>query len=443
MPPDTVVGYLGVALALLFIMSGIHVGIALALVGTLGMWILASQGAAFSAVGFFPFHLTASFPFAVVPMYILMGEFAYWGGLTQLLFSAAHKWMGRFPGGLPMAVTTAAAGFAAVTGSSMAAATTLTRVALPEMVRYKVHKGLSVAVIAASGSFAVMIPPSGLLIIYGIIADQPIGPLLIAGIVPGVGTAVLYLGFIFIRVLLNREIGGEIPPAVPFREKMVDSVKTWPVVALVVLVLGGLFKGIFTPTESGAVGAAGALAITLLFRRMNVSRFSGACMNTVMTTSMLYLVIIGAFLFSKFLALSGVTTQAISFLGGGALPVWLVLIMIILMYLILGGFMEAIGMIAVTVPLALPVVQSFGYNGIWFGIIVTKMTEVAVLTPPLGLNVYAVQAMGRQMGDDMSLGFIFKNAAPFLAMDFLMLTILIVFPDIVTWLPNIAYGTNY
>ena len=148
--------------------------------------------------------------------------------------------------------------------------------------------------IAASGSFAVMIPPSGLLIIYGIIADQPIGPLLIAGIVPGVSTAVLYLGFIFVRVLLNREIGGETPPAVPMREKLVDSVKTWPVVALVVLVLGGLFKGVFTPTESGAVGAAGALAITLLFRRMNVSHFSSACMSTVTTTSMLYLVIVGA-----------------------------------------------------------------------------------------------------------------------------------------------------
>ena len=441
--PDVAIGYLGVVLALLLILTGVHVGITLALVGTMGIWALASQGAAFASVGFFPFHLTSSFPFAVVPMYILMGEFAYWGGLTQLLFSAAHKWMGRIPGGLPMAVTTAAAGFAAVTGSSMAAATTLTRVALPEMVRYKVHKGLSVAVIAASGSFAVMIPPSGLLIIYGIIADQPIGPLLIAGIVPGVSTAVLYLGFIFVRVLLNREIGGETPPAVPMREKLVDSVKTWPVVALVVLVLGGLFKGVFTPTESGAVGAAGALAITLLFRRMNVSHFSSACMSTVTTTSMLYLVIIGAFLFSKFLALSGVTTQVINFLGGGALPVWLVLTMIILMYLILGGFMEAIGMIAVTVPLALPVVQSFGYNGIWFGIIDTKMTEVAVLTPPLGLNVYAVQAMGRQMGDEMSLGFIFKNAAPFLVMDFLMLAILIVFPDIVTWLPNIAYGTNY
>ena len=441
--PDVTVGYLGVFLALLLIMGGVHVGISLALVGTLGIWVLASQGAAFSAVGFMPFNLTASFPFAVVPMYILMGEFAFWGGLTQLLFTAAHKWMGRIPGGLPMAVTTAAAGFAAVTGSSMAAATTLTRVALPEMVRYKVHKGLSVAVIAASGSFAVMIPPSGLLIIYGIIADQPIGPLLIAGIVPGFGTAVLYLGFIFVRVLLNRDIGGEIPPPIPIREKLMDSVKTWPVIALVVLVLGGLFQGIFTPTESGAVGAAGALSITLLFRRMNVSHFTSACMNTVTTTSMLYLVIIGAFLFSKFLALSGVTTQAIAFLGSGNLPVWLVLSMIILMYLILGGFMEAIGMIAVTVPLALPVVQSFGYNGIWFGIIVTKMTEVAVLTPPLGLNVYAVQAMGRQMGDEMSLGFIFRNAAPFLVMDFLMLAILIAFPDIVTWLPNIAYGTNY
>ena len=439
---DVAIGYLGVAVALIMILSGVHVGVALALVGIGGLLVLSSADAALSALGFMPFNLTSSFPFAVVPMYILMGEFAFSGGLTQVLFSATHRWMGRLPGGMPLAVTTAAAGFAAVTGSSMAAASTLTRVALPEMVRYKVHKGLSVAVIAASGSFAVMIPPSGLLIIYGIIADQPIGPLLIAGIVPGLMTAGLYLGFIFLRVLKNPEMGGEPPPPVPFKEKLRSTVNTWPIIALVVLVLGGLFAGIFTPTESGAVGAAGAFSIVLLFRKMTVRTFSDACMNTVMTTSMLYLVIIGAFLFSRFLALSTVTTQAIDALGGGSLATPIVLAVLMFMYLLLGGFMEAVGMIAVTVPLALPVVEAHGYNGIWFGVIVTKMTEVAVLTPPLGLNVYAVQAMSRQIGDEMPLGFIFRNAAPFLLLDFIILTLIIAMPGIVNWLPNIAYDLN-
>lgn len=428
-------GLLGLGAIFVLILLGMRIAFATALVGFLGIWMMKNMGVAGKVVGFLPHGIVAHYSLSVIPLFIIMGYYAYYAGLTDDIFFTARQWIGHFPGGLAIATVFGCAGFAACTGASTASAAIMGRVAIPEMKKYGYHPRLAAGVVAASGTLASLIPPSVILVIYGIITEQSIGALLIAGFIPGIISAFIYAAMIYTRVRIHPELGTP-QPGVSLKAKFFALKGTWGVLVLIVLIIGGIYSGVFTPTEAGGAGAFGAFLMALSMRRLTKERLKESLLETGRTTIMIFAIIVGVLIFVRFLALTGLPNTFTQFVLDLPIPPSLILMLILCIYIFLGMFLDAIGMMMLTLPMVFPAVTGLGYDPIWFGIIVVKMCEICLITPPVGLNCYIV----RSVAPDIPLEEIFRGILPFIAMDVLTVALFIVFPQIVTFLPSRMLG---
>ena len=426
------VGYIGIAALIIMLFSGIHIAVVMGLIGFLGIVYLSGWEPALSVLGAVPYSAFGNVDLSVAPLFILMGSFCFHAGLSRDLFDTVHKWLGHFRGGLAMATVGACAGFAAVSGSSLATAATMGTVALPEMRRYKYDPALATGSVAAGGTIGILIPPSVILIIYAVLTEQSVGKLFLAGFIPGVLEAIFYIGVIVVICKIKPSMGPPGPKS-SFKEKIVALKGTWIVIALFVLVIGGLYLGVFSPTEAAGVGAGGAFIFALARGRLNWQNFKESLISTTKTTAMIFTILVGAMIFGYFLAITRLPFELADFIG--TLPVnrYVIIILILVLYLFLGCVMDAMGMILLTVPILFPVADSLGFNPIWFGIIIVRVFEMASITPPVGMNVFVLKGVAK----DVPLGTIFRGIIPFLMADFVHVTLLVAVPQVALFLPGL------
>jgi C4-dicarboxylate transporter DctM subunit len=428
------IGIIGVVLLLILLAIRLPVGFAMALIGLSGFIYLVSPQGGLTMVARACWDQFASYTFSVVPLFVLMGQFSFFSGISRRLYESAYKWLGHMRGGLAMATIGACAGFAAICGSSTATVATMGAVALPEMRKYQYDPALATGCIAAGGSMGILIPPSVILIIYGIMTEQSIGRLFAAGFIPGLIEAFLYIMTISIVCRLNPTLGPR-GPKVSFRLKMTGLLGgTAETLAIFILVIGGLFGGWFTPTEAAGVGAFAVMALSIVLRRLNWKGFTESIYTTTGTTAMILIIVLGAIIFNKFIAVTRVPFTLADWVVGLDLPPIVIMLMIIIVYLIGGCFMDALGLILLTVPIFFPVAISLGFDPIWFGIIITRISEIGVITPPVGMNVYVMKGVA----PDVPLGTIFKGIFPFLMADIVSVILLLFIPQITLFLPSIV-----
>lgn len=436
MDPTLLAVFATIALVVL-LLCGVHVAVALGAVGVVGFAVLTDWTAGFGLLRTTPYKVVANFTFFAIPVFILMGQFANYGGLSADIYDVVHKWLGRVRGGLAMATTASCAAFAAACGSSVATAATFTQVALPEMLKHGYDKRLAAGAIAASGTLGALIPPSGLMIIYGIITEQSIGKLLIAGFIPGILSALIYVGMICFWTRLRPGLAPVITEKLPLKDKLISLYRVWGILILSAIVMGTIYTGAATPTEAGAFGAFGAFSIMVFKGSFTLTKLQDTLLDTASSTTMLFAIIIGAYLFSRFLAITNVGPELADYLVSSGWPRHLILAGFLLMYVFLGMFMDPAAMMAITLPIVFPIVVEMGFSGIWFGVLVIKTSEIGLITPPVGLNVYTVNASAQGR---VSLEEVFRGIFPFFLMDVLTLVILVAFPQISLWLPDHMLG---
>jgi C4-dicarboxylate transporter DctM subunit len=427
-----VVGVIAFVILFLLLACGLQIGFAMAVVAFGGIWYIISQGAAFGKMSLTPFETVASYELAVLPLFLLMANIIFVSGFGEELYRLAAKWLGHQPGGLAMATVGGCAGFAAVSASSLATALTMGLVALPEMKRYNYHPGLATGCIAAGGTIGILIPPSGVLIIYGIITETSIGRLFAGGILPGITEALFYMITIYILCRRNPNYGPR-GPKTSFKEKIMAFRGCVEIIGLVILVLGGLIIGWFTPTEAGAVGAFGAIVFSMFRRRLNWQKFRQSIRETVKLTGMLYAIMIGAMLFKYFMAVTTIPTVLGEYVAGLTIHPLAVMGVIILFYIFLGCFLEALSMILLTIPIFVPLTLSLGFDLVWFGIIIVRVAELALITPPIGMICYNIAAIA----PDVPITTIFKGVFPFIISDIIHVAMLLLVPGVVLFLPNL------
>lgn len=416
----------------LFLFLGAPVGPLLAFAAMTGLFLLTGSFQAASslllAVGF---DVSSSTGYVVIPMFILMGAIAAQTGIVRELFDAAYKAVGRFAGGLAVATCCAAAAFGAVTGSSVSAASAFTKVALPEMRRYNYQMRLSAGIIAVSGTLAMMIPPSLMMVFYGIVAQQSVGKLLIAGILPGILTVIIYAIIILIRAKVNPAIAPP-GPTFPIGDVVRSSAKASPFILVLLVLIGGLLYGIWTPTEASAAGVMVVALIGFLKGRLNFRRVFDASIDSVITSAAVLVLVIGSVLFGKFLALSGVSGNLGNWVTKANLSSLELFLGLVVVYLILGTVLEGISILALTVPIVLPIIIKAGWDPIWFGVILVKLIEIGAVTPPVGLNLFAVKSAAPEVkSSDIIIG-----ALPFWISEVGILFVLFYVPQIATILPS-------
>jgi C4-dicarboxylate transporter DctM subunit len=427
-----IVGVIGFIVLFSLLAFGLPIGVGMALVGFGGLWYLISQSAAILKMGIIPFEVIANWSLATLPLFLFMAHIVFASGLSRDLYDVAAKWLGHQRGGIAMATVGGCAGFAAVSSSSLATAVTMGLVALPEMKRYKYDPALSTGCIAAGGTMGQLIPPSAGLITYGIITETSIGRLFAGGMVPGILEAIFYIITIYILCRWKPSLGPR-GPSYSLKEKFMSFASCGEIIGLILLVLGGIVLGWFSPTEAGAIGAFGAIVFSLFRRRLNWEKFKNALVETMKTTGMLYGILIGAFVFKYFMAVTTIPSVLADFVGGLPLPPLAIMALIMLVYVFLGCVMDALTMILLTIPIFFPLVISLGFHPIWFGIIIVRMTEIGLITPPIGMNVYAISGIA----PDVPITTIFKGVIPFLIADFFHVMLLLFVPIVVLWLPSI------
>jgi len=432
------IGFLSLAVMIGLAVIGVPIAIAAGIVGIGGLIFDIGISGAFGMIGTLPYSVLANFGISLIPLFFLMGDFAAQAGIAKDAFDAAYKLFGRVRGSLAMATTMGSALSAATMGSSLANAALFTRIALPPMLNYNYNRSLALGCIAAAGTFAIMIPPSITFVLYGIVTQQSIGALLLAGITPGILSAVAYLSYIFIRCQVNTKLAPISKVTFSMSEKLRGLVQLWAIFLLFFLVMGGIYAGFFTPSAGGAVGAFGAFILALVKRRLSLEVFRKVSVETVQGTTAIMIILVGAFLLGRHLVLCGFTEAIVELCsGGGAIQGWLVMVLFCAMYLLLGCVMETVSMLVTTMPFVYPVVTALGYDGIWFGVIFVKLAELGMVTPPLGANLFVVSATA---GDETSVMDVVKGIFPFLLLDIPILAILIAFPEISTYLPSKMYA---
>lgn len=423
--------FLPIGLLLLLFMLGMPIGIGLGVSGLVGLYIVGGLDVTTGFLALNPYRESASFILSSVPMFILMAEFSTRGGLVRDLYDAAHNWLGHLPGGLGLAAVASCAAMGAMSGASTAAAAAVAGASMREMNRYGYNRAFSSGTIASGGTLAIMIPPSIPMVIYGVQTQTSIGQLFIAGIVPGIITMFAYMLTVWAWVSLRPGIAPRVAPA-PMRQRFHALRHIWAVMMLVVLIIGGMYAGFFTPTEAGAVGAAGALVITLALRRLGLRDIKPALYSAAITTAMLMTIVVGAHFFSFYLTLAGVTAAVSAFITSLPLaPLWTVVLIIVPIYILLGMFMDNVPILLLTLPVLFPVVMQMGYDPIWFGVLVVALGEIGLITPPVGLSVFVVSSVAKVPLDE-----VFKGIMPFLLADAGCLALFIVFPAITTFLPK-------
>lgn len=431
------VGLIGIAVFFGLVMARMPIAYAMALVGFVGFSYLTSVPAALDMLAKELYNTFTSYSLSVIVMFVWMGFLAFYSGIGTSLYVFAYKMIGHLPGGLAIATQAACAVFGAICGSNTATAATMAAIALPEMDKYHYDKSLSTASIAAGGVLGILIPPSVIFILYGTATEQSVGTLFMAGIIPGILLTVLNMGMIYILTWRNPSLGPAGAKST-WRER-VRSLRggLGEALAVFVLSIGGLFAGWFTPTEAGAVGAGGILIISLLEKRLSWENLKKSLYDTTRTSAMIMLMLAGAVMFGRFMAISRVPFELANWVGSLPLPSFAIMGMILLIYLILGCFIDALALILLTIPIFFPVVvNTLGYDPIWFGVVVVLVVGMGVITPPVGMNVYIIKGIA----PEIPLETIFKGVWPFLFTIVICLILLMIFPGLVTFLPELLKG---
>jgi tripartite ATP-independent transporter DctM subunit len=425
------IGLIGSGLLIFLVLIGVRVFYACALVGLLGMVSIVGWTGGAGNVGMIPYAKGTIYSLSVLPMFILIGFLAYHAGMTEKLFDAARKWFGWVPGGLAVGTVFATAGFAAVSGASTATAAVFSRVAIPEMLKYGYQPRLAAGVVAAGGTLASLIPPSAILVIYAIIVEESIGRLLVAGFIPGIVSAIIYALLIIFMAWRNPELG---PPVKGFSwgDRIKSVPGTFPVLFVIFVIFFSMYTGTTTPTEAGAMGSF-VVFIMALWSGMKWNTLKGALMETARLTVMIFSLVWGVLIFVRFMGFAELPAVFAEWVVALPFPPVVTMICILMFYVILGMFMDAIGMLLLTLPVVYPAVIGLGYDPIWFGIIVVKMCEVCLITPPIGLNCYVVAGVR----PDIPLQEVFKGIGPFFIADLITLGVFLAWPEVITWLPDL------
>ncbi len=431
--PATVGVLVAIALAVM-LGAGVHIGVALGLSGVWGTFLAIGPDAAWAQLATIPFSTTNSFTLAVIPLFILMGSLATQAGLTTDLYRAAYNWLGRLPGGLAMATTLASAAFGAASGSTVVNAAVFTKIALPQMTSFGYDRRLSAGCIAASGTLASLIPPSILMVIYAILTEQSVALLLMAGLVPGFLSAALYMGGIY---AIAKRFPHLAPPSeirVSWGRRWRSLYGVWGIAFLFLLVIGGIYTGFFVPTYAGAIGAFGAFLIVVFKRRLNTRTAVDTFKDAGVTTSSIFIIVIGGIIFARYLTYTGIVNDITGSLLALELGKYTYLFAFAAIYLVLGMLIDPIAIMVITLPVMYPILTKAGFDPIWLGVIAIKLAEISLITPPVGLNVYVVRSASPI---PLKLEEVFAGVMPFLAIDILTLLLLIAIPEISLLLPSL------
>ncbi|MBU1567619.1 MAG: TRAP transporter large permease [Proteobacteria bacterium] len=430
MTPSSI-ALIGTASLIAITFTRMSIGIVMGFVGVVGFAVITGVPPALGLLKTVPFTSFADETLCVLPLFLLMGNFAFNSGLSEDMYRTAYVWLGRFRGGLAMATVVACALFAAISGSAIATAATLCRVAMPEMKKYNYHPMLSTGALAAGGTIGIMIPPSVILLLYGILTEQSIAKLFIAGFIPGIMQAMMYMVVILIMTKMKPQLG---PPGPKFtmKEKVVALKGVTEVAILFIVVIGGLYAGIFAPTEAAGVGAFGAFICLIFRRKLSWETLKTSLFETSSTTGMLFLIILGAMLLNYFLSVTRLPFELATWVSGLQVNKYVIFLAIVFLLIFLGAIMDELAIMLLTIPVLYPMVMNLGFDPIWFGVMATKLMEMGMILPPVGMNVFVIQGM-----TGVPMGTIYKGTAPFLLADFIQIILLLIFPEIITFAPNL------
>lgn len=426
------VGIAGSIVAFVLIFLGMPIALALMLTGFLGIWQLASPGAAYPVAARVIYAVSSQYAYTVIPLFLLMGAFAGNSGLVENLYRSFDKWLHKFPGGLGAATIAACAGFAAVSGSAVATAAAMGTIAYPEMRKFNYSPKLAAGTIAAGGTLGFLIPPSIGFVVYGMLVEQSIGKLLIAGILPGLALAVSFIAIIVVQVKLTPSLAPSSPVTVSFKEKLAALNGVWEILLVFLIVIGGIYLGWFSPTEAGATGATLLFLIVLAKRKLNFPSLFKSMLETVRVSAMVLFLVAGASVFSYFLALSTIPAQLADWAVGLEVSRFAVLALILLIYLFLGCFIDAVSMMVMTLPTIFPLILGLGFDPIFFGVLCVLMMQAGLITPPMGLNLFTIAGIAK----DAPLEDIYAGAVPFVIPILIIVVLITIFPEIALYLPN-------
>jgi C4-dicarboxylate transporter DctM subunit len=421
-------------LVLIFLLAiTVPIGVAMMLCGVGGLAMIIGLVPSLSLFGTTVMQSVVTYDLSIIPLFILMGALASRSGLSKELYDAFNAWLGGFRGGLALATVGACGAFAAICGSSVATAATMSKVALPEMKKYRYSDSMATGSVAAGGIIGILIPPSVILVLYGLLTESSIGDLFIAGFLPGILTILVFMIVISIVTRLHPESGpaGE---KSTWKQKLNATLKTWAITALFATVIGGIYFGVFTPTEAAGVGAFGALFIAFSRKRLNREMMKETLLETGQTSAMIFTILIGAITLNNLVIFSGLANALADFVSGLDMSPATVMLIILLMYLIMGCFLDALAMILLTVPIFYPIVLDLGYDPIWFGIIVVMVVELGLITPPIGMNVFVIKGMVQSV----PLVSIYKGVLPFVIGQVVLIIAVFLIPEIALWLPETA-----
>lgn len=432
MDPVTV-GILGCVLLVILLFLGMPIAFVMMFVGFSGIWALSSLDAALPKVAETVWGVANNYPYTIIPLFILMGSFAGSGGITRELYNTFDKWARRLPGGLGIATIGACAAFGAVSGSSVAAAAAMGNVALPEMRRFGYDPKLGCGIIAAGGTLSFLIPPSLGFVVYGMLTEQSIGKLLISGILPGLLMSASFIGCVIVLVAANPALAPRSTEKVTFRDKLIALKGVWEVLLVFCIVMGGIYLGFINPTEAGAIGATALFIIVIIKRKLTKENMFTALLEMARISIMVLFLVAGATLFSYFLALSTIPTAVSTWIAGLGVSKYIILVIIVAIYFVLGCFLDSVSMMVLTLPVIFPVIVAIGFDPVWFGVLLVLMMEAGLITPPVGLNIYTIAGIA----PDVPMGTIFRGALPFLLPIIATAIILTIFPQIATYLPSL------
>lgn len=431
MSPITV-GILGSVLLVILLFLGMPIAFVMMFVGFLGISCLASVKAALPVVARTVYETAAYYPYTIIPLFILMGGFAGNAGITRELYESFDKWFRKLPGGLGIATIGACACFAALSGSSVAAAAAMGTIAIPEMRRFNYAPKLATGIVAAGGTLSFLIPPSLGFVVYGMLTEQSIGKLLISGIFPGIFLSLAFIAIIVIKVKIDPSLAPATPGEVSWKEKLFAFSGVWETLLVFFMVMGGIYLGFINPTEAGAIGASALFIIALLKGRLALGNLSASLLEAVRISVLVLFLVAGANVFSYFLALSTIPTAVSTWMGSLHVSRYVILAIIVIIYLILGCFLDAISMMVLTMPVIFPVIKALSFDPIWFGVICVIMMEAGLITPPVGLNVYTLTGVVK----DVPMEEIFRGAVPFLISMVAVVILITIFPKIALFLPS-------
>ena len=433
MPDPLIVGYAGVILLFVFLALGVPVAVAMGVVGICGMYFGVGELFLFGQLRSLPFATVNEYGLAVLPLFVLMGVLAEASGITTDVFRTADLWLRRLRGGLYQAVIVGSAVFSAISGSTTVNAVVFTRIAFPKMLSLGYSKSLSLGAIAGAGSFAAMIPPSITMVIYAIMTEQSVGQLLIAGLIPGIVTASVYLAGINVLVRINPKLAPDITESVSWGEQWRALGKVWPIVILILLVMGGIYFGVFPPSAAGAAGAFGAFLFAVARMRRLRGWLVAALQDAAFISCIMFMILVGGLLLSRMLVATEVIDHLVDAITSVADTPLKFMILASVLYIILGCFLDTTSMMVVTLPFLFPAVVALDIDPIWFGIVLVKLIEISVITPPVGFNLFAVMSAVKGQA---TFGHVYKGVVPFIVLDLMVLVLLIMYPELATWLPE-------